>query len=101
MVFSASEEPIQAEVTSTPRNQTRTVSGEPEVWCGKRGHTIDRRTKIGEGSLGLVRAECAWIFLCQHCAMTKILGLLLTDGVGTANTSRGGGRSIHVIIAGG
>jgi hypothetical protein len=60
MVLTASEVPIQAEVTSTPRNQTGKISGRAAVWCSERRRTIEYRAKVGEGSLGPTRINCSW-----------------------------------------
>ena len=59
MVLVEVVESIQAEVTSTPRNQTRTISGGGD-WVWERRHTIKCFTKVGEVSLGLARVNCSW-----------------------------------------
>lgn len=53
-------ESIQAEVTSTPRNQTGSVSGRAVIWCDERRRTIEGFTKIGEIGLNLPRVNCPW-----------------------------------------
>lgn len=50
---------IQAEVTWTPRNQTGKLSGRAAVWCSARRRTIENRTKVGEGSLGIANVNCS------------------------------------------
>ncbi len=60
MVLVEVVESIQAEVTSTPRNQTGKISGRGAVWCGKRRRTIKWSTEVGEVSLDLARVNCSW-----------------------------------------
>jgi len=61
MVLEAVVDPIQAEVTSTPRNQTGKVSGWTAVWCGEMKRTFEGPTKVGEGRLDMIRVNCSWI----------------------------------------
>lgn len=60
MVLVEVVESIQAEVTSTPRNQTGKISGRAVVWFGERRRTINWLTKVGEVSLDLARVNCSW-----------------------------------------
>lgn len=60
MVLESILDSIQAEVTSTPRNQTGTGSGMAAVWRGEGERTIDGFTKVGEVSLGFAAVNCSW-----------------------------------------
>ena len=60
MVLESILDSIQAEVTSTPRNQTGKVISEGGGAVGRRERTIDGFTKVGEVGLDFAAVNCSW-----------------------------------------